>query len=186
VGQKYKGRNIVRAKSEVVIHQSEKQQKSLSAFGKMNKLSAFLARNAWGILGLSDKTMLRHNAVASLLKPVIKDKTINFSYWTEIAPRLSTFYISDFHYAPGAGLMRVQFQPEPDRQAPDGAIIIVCVATPSCDVLAHKTAALPVSSIELPFAGESQEDFYALLFVCAEKNGAFRVIGADATQGYVV
>jgi len=180
VGQRYKGRNVVRTKSETVVHQSANQQKSLSAFGKMNKLASFLAKNAWDILGLSDKTMLRHNAVAHLLKPVIRNKDINFSYWNEIAPKLSTFHIAGFSRESGAGPLKVRFAPDRARQAPPGANIIICIADQDCGILDYRTATLPTPDFDFPAPGDLPGKYHALLFVCAEKNNAFHLIGADA------
>lgn len=58
---------------------NDKQQNSVRAFEKLNRVSAEIARKFFFNLPLSDKTLSRMNAVASFLKPVVKDNTFNLS-----------------------------------------------------------------------------------------------------------
>ena len=48
------------------------QNKSVRAFEKLNRFSAYVAKTFWRNLNLSDKKMYKHNAVANWLKPVVQ------------------------------------------------------------------------------------------------------------------
>ena len=50
---------------------SKSQTRSVRAFEKLNRFSSGLAKGFWKYLGLSDKKVLKHNAVATLFKPMI-------------------------------------------------------------------------------------------------------------------
>lgn len=70
------------------------QTNSVRAFEKLNRFSSFVARVFWQFLNLSDKKKLRHNAVASWFKPVIKDHSFNLENLAEIiTPNSSLLFI---------------------------------------------------------------------------------------------
>jgi hypothetical protein len=72
-GARSKGKSIIKAKIEGKAPPNELQTRSLRAFESLNRLSAAIARDAWQYTGLSDRSMLRHNAVARWLKPVVSN-----------------------------------------------------------------------------------------------------------------
>lgn len=63
---------------------SKTQTKCVRAFEKLNRLSSGIASVAFPFLNLSDKKMLKHNAVAQWLKPLIADKTFQPTKMAEI------------------------------------------------------------------------------------------------------
>lgn len=63
---------------------SKTQTKCVRAFEKLNRLSSGVASVAFPFLNLSDKKMLKHNAVAQWLKPLIKGKTFQPSKMAEL------------------------------------------------------------------------------------------------------
>ena len=71
VGTKYKGKAIIKSAPFGVAPPTLKQTANVRAFEKLNRLSAAMAKNFWPALGLSDKKMLKHNAAAHWLKPLI-------------------------------------------------------------------------------------------------------------------
>lgn len=60
------------------------QTKCVRAFEKLNRLSSGISSVAFPFLNLSDKKMLKHNAVAQWLKPLIGDKTFQPSKMAEL------------------------------------------------------------------------------------------------------
>lgn len=65
---------------------SHTQTRAVRAFEKLNRLSSGISSVAFPFLNLSDKKMLRHNAVAKWLKPLIQDKIFIPSRISEVIP----------------------------------------------------------------------------------------------------
>lgn len=63
---------------------SNTQTKCVRAFEKLNRLASGISAVSFPFLGLSDKKMLRHNAVAQWLKPLIESKRFQPSKLAEI------------------------------------------------------------------------------------------------------
>lgn len=75
---------------------SQNQTKSVRAFEKLNRLSAGIARGFWQFMGLSDRKMLKHNAIAALLKPAIENKTFLISNLGKVITKDGTTEILNF------------------------------------------------------------------------------------------
>lgn len=75
---------------------SQSQTKSVRAFEKLNRLSAGIAKGFWQFMGLSDRKMLKHNAVAALLKPAIENKTFLISNLGKVIKKDGTTEILNF------------------------------------------------------------------------------------------
>ena len=71
------------------------QTNSVRAFEKLNRFASFVARVFWQFLNLSDKKTLRHNAVASWLKPAIKTHAFELENLAEIIPPNPTLFFVD-------------------------------------------------------------------------------------------
>lgn len=71
------------------------QTNSVRAFEKLNRFASFVARVFWQFLNLLDKKTLRHNAVASWLKPAIKNHDFELENLAEIIPPNPTLYFVD-------------------------------------------------------------------------------------------
>lgn len=69
---------------------TEAQTQSVRAFEKLNRLACGLARSVFYVFGINDKKMLKHNAVAKLLKPIIKDKTFDIANLADLIPEDET------------------------------------------------------------------------------------------------
>lgn len=75
---------------------STSQTKSVRAFEKLNRLSAGIAKGFWRYMGLSDRKMLKHNAVAALLKPAIENKVFLISNLGKVITKDGTTEILNF------------------------------------------------------------------------------------------
>ena len=62
------------------------QTKSVRAFEKLNRFSAYVAKTFWRYLNLSDKTMYKHNAVSKWFKPVVHSHSFKLANLVEIIP----------------------------------------------------------------------------------------------------
>lgn len=70
-GANWKGRPVIKAAPFSKAPPSAIQTNSVRAFECLNRLSSAIAEVAFPYLNLSDKKMLRHNAVAHWLKPLV-------------------------------------------------------------------------------------------------------------------
>lgn len=75
---------------------NEKQTKSVRAFEKLCRFSSGIASVFYDYMGLSDKKMLRHNAISHFLKIVVANKTFNVSAIAEVIPSDGTCEITTF------------------------------------------------------------------------------------------
>lgn len=75
---------------------TEAQTKSVRAFEKLNRFACGLAKNVFYTFGINDKNMLKHNAIAKLFKPIIKDKVFDIKNLADIMPEDGTTEILEF------------------------------------------------------------------------------------------
>lgn len=83
-GVKQKKAHVLKAIPFSHSPHNETQTKCVRAFEKLNRLSGGIAKIAFPYLNLSDKKVLKHNAVATWLKPLIEDKTFQPSKLADI------------------------------------------------------------------------------------------------------
>jgi hypothetical protein len=68
-----KSGNVLKARPFSKSPSSTTQKNCVRAFSALNRISSKLSKSSWNLLGLSDEKMLKHNAVANLLKPCIQN-----------------------------------------------------------------------------------------------------------------
>lgn len=73
-----------------------RQISSVRAFESLNRISVPIAKDFWKYLKLSDKKMLRHNAVAQWLKPCISGHEFDPSKIAQIIPKDGSVEIHNF------------------------------------------------------------------------------------------
>lgn len=78
-GAKWKGQNVIKAVPFSHAPHNEAQTNAVRAFECVNRVAGGLAKYFWYYLNLSDKKMLKHNAVAQWLKPALKDGVFTLS-----------------------------------------------------------------------------------------------------------
>lgn len=66
----------------------------------MNRFAAALAEIGWKWLALSNKKMLKHNAVAQFLKPLVSEHVYNLNDFSKIATQDGTVHITTFSRSP--------------------------------------------------------------------------------------
>jgi len=72
------------------------QTKNVRAFEALNRLAAAIAKDFWPYMGLKEGNMLRHNRVASFLKPAISDHSFTPSNISYVIPQDGTLSIQSF------------------------------------------------------------------------------------------
>ena len=163
-GTEQKGKAILHAVPFSHAPHSQTQTKSVRAFEKVNRIAGGLAKYFWSYLNLSDAKMLKHNAVASWLKPLIVDHEFVMSNITSIVADRSTTSIEavTVNLETGAFALEASFSnmPTPSANA-QGAILLV-------DENGKVIFGSSFSAASFAYAGVARLDaafsYYALLF----------------------
>lgn len=95
-GTKQYGNHYLKAIPFSHAPHSEKQKNSFSAFGCLNRFSSGIAKAFFSYLGLSNKTMLKHNAVAQLFKPCVENHVFNISNLSQVIKSDSSVSLESF------------------------------------------------------------------------------------------
>ena len=66
------------------------QTRSVRAFEKLNRFSAYVAKTFWRYLNLSDKKMYKHNAVAAWFKPCVRNHSFQLENLVAVIPSNNT------------------------------------------------------------------------------------------------
>lgn len=69
---------------------NETQEKCVRAFEKLNRFSSGIAKVFFNYMGLNNRKMLKHNAVAQLFKPIIQNKSFIINNITKIIKKDGT------------------------------------------------------------------------------------------------
>lgn len=114
---------------------TEAQTKSVRAFEKLNRLACGLARNVFYIFGVNDNKMLKHNVVAKILKPIIKDKTFDVKNLADIMPEDGTTEILEFHVDYVANTVTARARTSQTVDKSKKQFFIVCIYDENGEVL---------------------------------------------------
>lgn len=107
-GTKQYGSHFVKAIPFSHAPHSKTQTQSVRAFEKLNRLSGGVASVAFPYLNLKNKKMLKHNAVAQWLKPVISGRNFQPSKLQEVIERDDSTEISVLEVDREKNVIRVQ------------------------------------------------------------------------------
>lgn len=127
-GTQTKGQAVLHAVPFSHAPHSQTQTKSVRAFEKVNRIAGGLAKHFFKYLNLSDAKMLKHNAVASWLKPLIVDHEFIMANITQlVVDRADTsIEAATVNLLTGAFALEVSFSnlPTPSTDA-QGAVLLV-------------------------------------------------------------
>lgn len=127
-GVEQKGQAIIKAIPFSHAPHNQKQTNAVRAFECVNRIAGGLARHFWWYLDLSDRKMLKHNAVAQWLKPLLKDGVFNLQALKTLVRDVGTTSVqtATVNTATGGYALEVAFSslstPAPHTQ---GAVLLV-------------------------------------------------------------
>lgn len=98
VGEKWKNKKTVHTRVFSKSPPTEKQTKNVRAFECLNRLASAMANKFYPWLGLTNKEMYPHNAVARWLKPLIADHSFNPEVIQDIIEEDGLATIDEFKY----------------------------------------------------------------------------------------
>lgn len=126
-GAKQYGSHYVKAIPFSHAPHSEKQNNAFSAFGCLNRFSSGIAKVFFSYLGLSNKTMLKHNAVAQLFKPCVENHIFNISNLSSIIKSDSSVTLESFTIDYNKNVIRASFSTswENDAKLKNGWVCFV-------------------------------------------------------------
>lgn len=106
---------------------TKKQTDCVRSFEALNRISSSISKKFWQFLLLSDKTVLKHNAVATWLKVSIENHQFNPSAIGSIIPEDGTASIisMDFNQLIGRGNVIFSLTPPPSIHSADRVLCIV-------------------------------------------------------------
>ena len=85
-GVKWKKQNVIKKKIWHKAPPQAVQTNSLRAFEALNRVSAKIAKLMWYQLGISDRHMQKHNAIAKMCKAVVENHSFNVMGFSQIFP----------------------------------------------------------------------------------------------------
>lgn len=92
-GAKWKNKPCLKAVPFSHAPHNTSQKQAFSAFGCLNRVASGIANTFWNYLGLSDRVMLRHNAVANWLKVCVSNRTFDITKAESVIPADGTVAI---------------------------------------------------------------------------------------------
>lgn len=104
------------------------QKKAFTAFTCMQRLAVFISKKLWEYLGLSARTMLKQNAVAKWLTPLISEKTFDLSKFTDLIKDDNSQIISVAKYVKSTQEIRIDFERTVERLQGVGSKTLIIVA----------------------------------------------------------
>lgn len=117
-GTKQFGEKLVKAIPFSHAPHSKTQKNSFTAFACLNRFSSGIAKQFFSYMGLSNKKMLKHNAVANLFKPCVQNHVFNISNLADVIKIDGSTAIDMFNIDYGNNTIRVDFSTtwENDRE----------------------------------------------------------------------
>lgn len=89
---------------------NETQEKCVRAFEKLNRFSSGIAKVFFNYMGLNNRKMLKHNAVAQLFKPIIQSKSFIINNITKIVKKDGTTKTTAFKIDKENSLIMASFE----------------------------------------------------------------------------
>jgi hypothetical protein len=179
VGDTCKGQHTIKSLPEVVRHPSPTQTASLTAFAKLNRISSTIAKNWWPYTGLKDNQMLKHNAVAHLLKPLIEKHATNWKNINQVAPECPYCHFSIAAYLESQGQIHLAFAPDNGTAAPPRTAYCLIIFDNAGITHHHQEGILPINELYAPMQAEPADQLHAILLLSEQKSEKYTLKYAD-------
>lgn len=162
--------------SHAPTKESVKQQ--CRAFECLNRVSSGIAKYGWAYLNLSDKKMLRHNAVASWLKAGVGNASFDFSKLAETIGTNGTTEIETVSVNRLSGSFSINFSltgvPVPDNK--NNAVVVLL-----CDDTGKVILGDNPKSNDYSFSGVArlftERRYFVVVFQSFKNNGKWKTTG---------
>lgn len=138
---------------------SEAQTQSVRAFEKLNRFASGLARVVFDTFGVKDNKMLKHNIIAKILKPIIKDKTFDIKNLAELMPEDGTTEILEFVVDSTTNTIRARARTNQPVSKPSKNFWIVAIFDETGEIIFAESPAVDYfdKTIDTPVIGNHFE-----------------------------
>lgn len=153
-GTKQYGNHYLKAIPFSHAPHSESQKNAFSAFGCLNRFSSGIAKVFFPYLGLKNKTMLKHNAVAQLFKPCVSGHVFNITNLAQVIKSDSSVSIELFTIDYTKNRIEARFSTswENDRKVKSSWVCFVIDANGSIVGIANPSGQLHTMVIQKPLS----------------------------------
>jgi uncharacterized protein (UPF0248 family) len=169
-GAQVKGKNIVKAKIWSKRPANAAQTGALRSFESVNRLAGAIGRTCFDLTGLSAKGMLKHNAVARFLQPMLKNKIFepaNISVLVPLAPHCHLFVVAN---NPKSEIFQYRIYLGDRSQVAQDDKLIFMVFNDIGVVHFINVFAVKNQDISVPLHGISRANIQAFAFISSIKN----------------
>lgn len=167
------GQDFIKAVPFSHAPHSKTQTKSVRAFEKLNRLAGGLASIAFPFLGLNNQKMLKHNAVAQWLKPVISEKSFQPSKLADVIEVDDSTEISELEVDRENNTIKVQARTSSvvDKKKGSAWFVVVFDSFGSVLIKSAPEKDFFVGQVSTPLS--NQRNYFAMAFRSDKKAGKF-------------
>lgn len=126
-GTARKSANVMSIKPVGPYHPAQVNTQCVRAFEALNRVSSAVASLCFPWLGLPAKNRMKHNVIASWLKPLVKDHVFNLANFEEIAPPDNSIFIDTWERNVKTGAFTLQMHTSAPVSRADGSLWFVFV-----------------------------------------------------------
>jgi hypothetical protein len=119
-GSSWKNKNVIKSRPFGKAPPTQKQTDAVRAFECLNRVASLFAKTWWKYFNLSDRKMLRHNAVAQMLKPMIQHGIFDLGSFIEIVPVNSNVVMQEPEQLEPSTPIKINFTVSPTFTFPVG------------------------------------------------------------------
>lgn len=177
VGQKWKDKIQVHARVFSKSPPSQLQTDNVRAFECLNRLSSALAKKWWPWLGLSDKEMHKHNAIAKWLKPLIATHTFEPDTLRSIIPNDGLAEITSLEYNQQTRFFTLDAHTVLDVGTNPDCSWLVCVGDTYGNIFYCESPSARSISLAFQVPIEPLQSLFAFTMVSQKETKGFRISG---------
>jgi len=169
-GAQWKDKYTIRSKIWSKAPPTEVQTKNVRAFEKLNRLASGIARTTWNYLPLNDKKMLKHNAVAKWLKPVIRNKKFEPQNAEEIIGSGEQIRIYNFTKNLTSSTLNIKIRTNNNVPDENKKIVTIIFNAETGNVI-HGSVNDYINTNETIWADMKKKQVYQVIAFVSEKHG---------------
>lgn len=186
-GAKDKKYNVMRVIPFSHTPHNATQTQCVRAFEVLNRFSSGIAKVFFPYMGLSDKEMLKHNAVAQMLKPLIATKAFRLKTIRQIIPQDGSCAINGFSVNLEQRSMTLSAYTTGLVDKPNGAAWFVGIFSMSGKCIFCESPNTQAISKEFTSLFLDEENYFACAFRADREEGKVILHGwINSTMNYVI
>jgi hypothetical protein len=179
-GAKWKGKSLIKSRPFGKSPPTVKQNNAVRAFECVNRVGVIFAKIWWPYLGLTDKTMLKHNAVARILRPMLEGGIFRPLAFVDAIPSDEKIRLQPPTQEASGAEVYATLTVDPDFSVPSGAQIHALVIDSAGYSGVPATVPFTTSPIALAPKYPQERALFVLLFVSVPEGKGYILTGSNA------